>query len=231
MGGGGRAAIPGPGPAPAAAVRTAPRRQRRIGLTGGIATGKSTVAGLLAERFGLPVLDADLYAREALAAGSAGALAVLERYGEAVRADAGRIDRGALARIDRGALARIVFSDPAERRWLEALVHPFVRQRFAAEAERLGAAPVLVLMIPLLFEAGLEGLCTEIWLVDSDPEEQLRRLMTRDGLCEADARARIGAQWPLARKRQLADVVIDNSGAPEDLIERLEAALSPSASR
>lgn len=208
--------------------------QRRIGLTGGIATGKSTVARLLAERFGLPVLDADRYAREALAPGSAATAAVEARHGARVRGGDGRLDRGALGRI--------VFADPAERIWLEELVHPIVRARFAEELARLRREPVLVLMIPLLFEAGLEGLCGEIWLVDCSESQQLRRLRTRDGLSETDARARIAAQWPMARKRARADVVIDNTGAPDALAEQVARALgrgqepaagafSPSASR
>lgn len=204
--------------------------QRRIGLTGGIASGKSTVGRLLAER-GLPVLDADVYAREALAPGSPGAAAVRARYGVRV-ALAGAVEPGEpLPALDRAALGRIVFNDPAELRWLEQLVHPLVRQRFAAELERLGEAPAVVLMIPLLFEAGLEGLCSEVWLVDCDEDQQLQRLMGRDRLGEADARARLAAQWPLARKRALASVVLDNRGGPEALAPMVEAALSPSAAR
>jgi dephospho-CoA kinase len=119
--------------------------------------------------------------------------------------------------LDRGALGRIVFADEAERRWLEALVHPLVRERFERELAALAAAPVVVLMIPLLFEAGLEGLCSEVWLVDCEEEQQRRRLMERDGLGEEGARARLAAQWPLARKRALADLVIDNRGQPGQL--------------
>ena len=193
--------------------------QRRIGLTGGIATGKSTVGQLLAERFGLPLLDADFFARGALAPGSPGARAVLARYGEPVAAGAG----GA---IDRAALGRVVFADPVERRWLEQLVHPLVRQRFEAELERLAHAPVVVLMIPLLFEAGLESLCSEVWLVTCSPETQLQRLIGRDGLPEHEARARIAAQWPLARKQALADRLIHNDGDPEALEQQLAAALA-----
>ena len=204
--------------------------QRRIGLTGGIASGKSTV-GHGVEARGLPLLDADRFAREALAAGSAGARAVLQRYGAAVQA-AG--SDPAEAQLDRSALGRIVFHDPSERLWLEQLVHPLVRQRFDEDLQQRTAAPALVLMIPLLFEAGLEGLCSEIWLVDCDPATQLQRLMTRDQLNEADARARLGAQWPLERKRPLADLVIDNRGGPEalepQLATALEAGLSPGAS-
>ncbi len=197
--------------------------QRRIGLTGGIATGKSTVAALLEHRFGLPVLDADRYAREALAPGSPGAAAVLARYGEQVRAHDGAslIATDLVPALDRAALGRIVFTDAAERAWLEGLVHPLVRQCFAVELERLQQMPTVVLMIPLLFEAGLESLCSEVWLVDCDEAEQLRRLMARDGLDAGEATDRIHSQWPLARKRALANAVIDNNQASGNLPSQL----------
>jgi dephospho-CoA kinase len=198
--------------------------QRRIGLTGGIATGKSTVGQLLAGRFGLPVLDADLYARGALAPGSPAARAVLARYGKPVAA--GAVSAGAGDAIDRAALGRIVFADPVERRWLEQLVHPLVRQRFENELQRLAHEPVVVLMIPLLFETGLESLCSEVWLVTCRPETQLQRLIGRDGLPEHEARARIAAQWPLARKQALADRLINNDGDREALEQQLAAALA-----
>jgi dephospho-CoA kinase len=201
--------------------------QRRIGLTGGIASGKSTVGRLLADRHGLPVLDADLYAREALAPGSVASRAVLERYGPTVGARHGAADHDPLqdGTIDRAALGRIVFADGAERTWLEELVHPLVRRRFAAELERLAAAPVVVLMVPLLFEAGLEGLCSEVWLVDCEPQQQLQRLLARDDLSPAEALARLNAQWPLARKRPLAEVLIDNRASAEGLAPQLARAL------
>ena len=198
--------------------------QRRIGLTGGIATGKSTVGQMLAGRFVLPVLDADLYARGALAPGTPGARAVLARYGEPVAVKT--VAAGAGDAIDRAALGRIVFADPVERRWLEQLVHPLVRQCFEAELQRLAHAPVVVLMIPLLFEAGLESLCSEVWLVTCSPETQLQRLIGRDGLLEHEARARIAAQWPLDRKQALADRLIHNDGDPEALEQQLAAALA-----
>jgi dephospho-CoA kinase len=187
--------------------------QRRIGLTGGIASGKSTVARWLQQQ-GLPVLDADVYAREALAPGSAGAVAVLERYGETVRSEGSAPDAGV---INRGSLGQIVFNDSQERQWLEELVHPLVRQRFNTELAALEGQPAVVLVIPLLFEAGLESLCSEIWLVDCEPEQQLERLMQRDGLSQAAAQVRINAQWPLKRKRELADRVIDNREGVVDL--------------
>ena len=181
--------------------------QRRIGLTGGIASGKSSVGRLLEAR-GWPVLDADQYAREALAPNTSASQAVAQRFGAGV---------GNAADLDRKALGRIVFSDAEERRWLETLVHPLVRDRFQQELERHSQAPVVVLMIPLLFETGLEALCSEVWLVDCEPRQQLERLMLRSGLNEADAQARLAAQWPLSRKRPLADRVIDNRGSADAL--------------
>lgn len=192
--------------------------QRRIGLTGGIATGKSTVGRWLKEQ-GLPVLDADVYARDALAAGSAGARAVLDRYGESVRS-AGTEPTAAI--LDRAALGAIVFAQPAEKAWLEGLVHPLVRARFEQELSDLREQPTVVLMIPLLFEAGLEELCSEIWLVDCEPSQQLERLMRRDGLSERDARARIAAQWPMEKKRTLSDLIIENKQGFDPWAEQLK---------
>ena len=191
--------------------------QRRIGLTGGIATGKSTASQLLEQRHGLPLLDADVFARQALEPESPGSEAVLQRYGEQVAAKSGVIDRRALGTL--------VFNDPAERHWLEQLVHPLVRQRFDAELARLAAIPTMVLVIPLLFEAGLTDLCTETWLVDCDESQQLQRLMQRDRLSVDAAQARTAAQWPLARKRTLADVVISNRSDNECLAQQLALAL------
>jgi len=199
--------------------------QRRIGLTGGIATGKSSVAQLLATGHGLPVLDADAFAHEALAPGAPAARQVLQRFGPQVRA-AGTTAETAV--LDRAALARIVFADPAERRWLEALVHPLVRQRMGEELTHLAKEPVVVLMVPLLFEAGLEGLCSEVWLVECDQAQQLERLMARNGLNQDEALARINAQWPLEHKRALADELINNMGSQAELAESVQRALAVS---
>jgi dephospho-CoA kinase len=193
--------------------------QRRIGLTGGIATGKSSVGRLLESLHQLPLLDADCYAREALAPGSAASQAVLARYGPAVQTPAE--PQG----LDRKALGAIVFNDPAERRWLEQLIHPLVRQRFDQELQQLNAAATVVLMVPLLFEVGLEALCSETWLVDCDEQQPLQRLIARDQCTPAQAQARIQAQWPLARKRTLADRLINNRGGPEQLAAQVEVAL------
>ena len=197
--------------------------QRRIGLTGGIASGKSCVGRWLADE-GLPVLDADQYARDVLKPQSTATALVLERYGQRVRNAEGD-------GIDRDALGQIVFNDTGERRWLEQLIHPAVQQRFDVALDDLKEAPAVVLMIPLLFEAGLESLCSEIWLVDCTAPQQLERLMNRDGMNRDAALARIDAQWPLSRKRGLADHVITNSGHPGSWEQQARALLqmSPAA--
>lgn len=191
--------------------------QRRIGLTGGIASGKSSVGHYLAEQHALSVLDADVYAREALAPGSAATIAVLARYGSAV----GEAGQRSQASLDRSALGRIVFSDSHERRWLEQLIHPIVAKRFDVALGDLSAEPVVVLMVPLLFEAKLTGLCSEVWLVDCTPTQQYQRLMARDEITLKEAEQRIATQWPLESKRPLADVVIDNRGTLQQLAEQL----------
>ena len=196
--------------------------QRRIGLTGGIASGKSSVARLLAQDHGLPLLDADVEARQALAPGSPAARAVVEHFGSAVLAPG---IEAAAAVLNRAALGQIVFHDRQQLAWLEQLVHPIVRARLAQQLQALAAAPVVVLVVPLLFEAGLQDQCSEVWLVDCDPQQQLARLMARDGLSAGDAQARIDAQWPLARKRALAQVLLDNSGHPDALRAQVSQAL------
>ena len=185
--------------------------QRRIGLTGGIASGKSSVGCWLSDH-GIPVLDADRYARDAIAPDSSGCRAVLERYGTDV---ASHRDKTEKIELNRKALADIVFSDSVERRWLEELIHPLVRQGFDTALHELMRTPAVVLMIPLLYESGLDSLCSEIWVVNCTEKQQRQRLIQRNGLTPQQAEQRIQAQWPLSRKCQLADQVIDNSNAPD----------------
>jgi dephospho-CoA kinase len=115
--------------------------------------------------------------------------------------------------IDRQALGQIVFNDAAERLWLEQLIHPIVKVRLEQEIELHSKSSALALVIPLLFETGLDKLCTEVWVVSCSKQQQQERLMTRNGLSAIAAARRIEAQWPLERKRLLADHVIDNSGS------------------
>ena len=191
--------------------------QRRIGLTGGIASGKSSAGKLLQEKHRLAVLDADRYARAALAPGTTASQAVLNRYGQKLFCG---------DHLDRKALGEIVFNNPNERLWLEQLVHPVANQMMDQEIIKLSDAKAIVLMIPLLFETGLESLCTEIWLVDCDEKQQIERLITRDNCTNQQALARINAQWPLACKRLLADRVINNRNGSVELEIEVAVALN-----
>ena len=184
-----------------------------IGLTGGIACGKSTVSAELRKR-GAAIIDADALAHELSQPHQPIYNAYVERFGrEIVTAD---------GTLDRAAVARRVFADPAVRAEVEAIAHPIIRR--AAE-ERLRAARdenkrAAVLDVPLLFEAGWDALADETWVVALPREEQLARLLARDMSMDAgEARARIAAQMPLAEKCARADVVIDNSGTVEEIRE------------
>jgi len=177
----------------------------RVALTGGIATGKSTVLRLLQARH-VPTIDADILAREVVAPGSPGLRDVVDRFGEGVL-DA----HGAL---DRRALAAQVFQDPQKRRELEAIVHPAV---YAAIGDWLGGLPTqtpfAVADIPLLFETGHEGDFDDVVVAACPFDEQLRRVRARDGISDAEARARLAAQWPIADKVALAHHVIWTTGS------------------
>jgi len=174
-----------------------------IGLTGGIATGKSTVAGRL-RTLGAAVLDADQIARDVVEPHTPGWQAVRDAFPTVIRAD--------LA-IDRRRLAEIIFADEAARRALEQIIHPLVIDRMRSEGECLEkAGKIVVCDIPLLYEAGCDAWLDEVWVVYADPETQLVRLMARSQVSREEALRMIQAQMPLAEKVLRADRVIDNSG-------------------
>jgi dephospho-CoA kinase len=184
----------------------------RIGLTGGIGSGKSTVAGLLAAR-GARIVDADRIAREVVEPGTPGLEAVVAAFGPGVLAPDGALDRPALAAV--------VFADPDARRRLDGIVHPLVRAR---AAELVAATPpdaVVVQDVPLLVETGQAGSYDLVLVVEADPGTRVRRLVGR-GLSEDDARARIAAQATDEQRRAVADVVLDNSGTVEELEAQVE---------
>ncbi len=191
--------------------------QRIIGLTGGIATGKSTVADYLAQAHRIPVLDADVYARRAVEPGSVALRAIAARYGDALIGDDGTLDRAQLGEI--------IFHQPAEKAWLEQQIHPVVRQCFAEAMTPLAAAPIVVQVIPLLFEANLTDQVSEIWVVTCPGDRQRQRLMARNQLTPEQANARIQSQMPLAEKVARADVVLDNSTDLSALVLQVDQAL------
>ncbi len=188
--------------------------QRRIGLTGGIASGKSSVAYFLEERVGLTILDADFFSRKALGPGTPLTKRVVARYGKDVLDPT----KSNSLTLDRFALAQIIFSDTEERLWLEGLVHPFVRNCFDSELSKVDNHKVVVLMVPLLFEVDFVDLCSEVWLVTCNIDQQVKRLSKRDGISLEQAQTRIKTQWPMERKEKLADFVIDNHGPPKSWV-------------
>jgi dephospho-CoA kinase len=189
---------------------------RVFGLTGGIATGKSRVAALLRER-GVPMVDADELARQAVEPGSPGLAEVLAQFGSGVLAPDGSLDRGRLAAM--------VFSDTEARERLNAIVHPRVRElsqeRFGA-LERAGQE-LAGYDVPLLFEVGLDRVLKPVVVVGATESAQIARLAERSGMTEGEARARIAAQLPLAEKRARADYVLENDGSLEELASKVDA--------
>jgi dephospho-CoA kinase len=191
-------------------------------LTGGIATGKSYCLARFAA-LGVPVIDADKLAREAVAPGTAGLAAVEARFGASVLQPDGALDRAALARI--------VFSDARARADLEAIIHPDVYRRIRDWAVNLPPhTRVAIADIPLLFETGHEHDFDKVIVCACEPEEQVRRLVARDGLTDAEARARIAAQWPIDDKVLRGDYVIrtdlrfaDTDRQVRDVLDRLNA--------
>jgi len=195
-----------------------------VGLTGGIGSGKSLVAELL-EAHGAVIVDADVLAREVVAAGTPGLAAVAERFGDGVL--------GADGSLDRPALGRIVFGDPGARRDLEAIIHPAVRARAAALTAAAPPDSVVVQVIPLLVETGQQANFDLVVVVDVDPAVQLSRITQRDGLSEPEAQARINAQASREVRLAAADLVLENNGTAADLgsaVDRLWSTLKTTSS-
>ena len=184
-----------------------------IGITGGIATGKSTVLQLFAE-LGALTLSADDFAREVLAKGGLAYRDTVERFGEGILMPDGEIDRAALGAI--------VFTDPSARADLNSITHPHIIAAMQQAVDRFRSAPpapdaVMAVEIPLLIECGLQHTVDEVIVVAAEPQTQQSRLTTRSHLTAEEAQSRIAAQMPIERKIQYADRVIWNSGSLEDL--------------
>ena len=214
---------------------------RLIGITGGIGTGKSTVTSYLQTQYHLPIWDADIYARSAVSLNSPILKQIIQRYGNGILQADGTLDRRRLGKV--------IFDSLDERHWLEAQIHPYIRNCFEREIslaqERLYSTAVLseerifnpaansidkystaVLAVPLLFEAQMTDLVTEIWVVSCDAVTQVDRIMTRDNLTKAEAKIRIDSQMPLTDKIAQADVNLDNSTTIADLERQIDRAIA-----
>ncbi|MGI5374625.1 dephospho-CoA kinase [Streptomyces sp. CA-251387] len=185
----------------------------KVGLTGGIGAGKSEVSRLLVEH-GAVLIDADRIAREVVAPGTPGLAAVVEAFGEDVLAEDGSLDRPKLGSI--------VFADPGRLAVLNSIVHPLVGARSRELEEAAARDAVVVHDVPLLTENGLAPLYDVVVVVDASPETQLDRLVRLRGMTEADARARMAAQATREKRREIADIVIDNDVPLEALQRRVK---------
>ena len=187
-------------------------RRLRIGLTGGIASGKSTVAQRFAE-LGVPVIDADTAARAVVAQGKPGLAAVSERFGPRVLAKNGGLDRRALRDL--------IFGDPGLRRDLEAILHPLIRADMEQSAE-LAVGPYVVMDIPLLVEGGSRDRVDRVLVVDVEEAVQLQRVVARDGCTEQQARAILASQASRSARLAAADDVLLNTGTVTDLRQAVD---------
>ena len=196
----------------------APSR-RIIGLTGGIGMGKTTISDYLAKTYQLPVLDADIYAREAVQPGSIVLNTIVNRYQSKILLPDGTLDRRQLGEI--------IFTQPLERTWLDQQIHPYVRQALSRDRDGLiqRSHRTIVMVIPLLFEAQMTDLITEIWVVSCSLDQQIQRLMQRESLSLEQANARISSQMAIAEKRDRADVVLENTSTLEDLLKQVDRAM------
>ena len=185
----------------------------RVGLTGGLASGKSTVSAILAE-LGAVVIDADLIAREVVARGTPGLEAIVAEFGAGLLTADGDLDRAAM-----GAL---VFGDPEARRRLEAIIHPLVHRRSAELEQEAGASAVVVHDIPLLAEVGRAGSFDAVIVVDAPAELQVSRMVEDRGWTRQDAESRIAAQATREDRLAIATHVVDNTGTLADLRARVE---------
>ncbi len=190
----------------------------RIGLTGGIASGKSSVAQVLQER-GVPVVDADEVCRDVMRPGTFLFSQIVEAFGPSLVNEHGELDRAALGNL--------VFADPQARERLNQMSHPVIWQEMQRQVSALEAThPVVVAMVPLLLENQRQDWVDEVWLVALPESLQRQRLMQRNQLSQEQAQARIDAQMSLAEKRLLADLVIDNSGSLESTRQQVLQALA-----
>ncbi len=194
-------------------MRTRPDKPLRVGLTGGIASGKSTVAGMFAA-LGVPVIDTDVVAREVVRPGRPALDEIRKAFGNGVIASDGTLDRAAMRAI--------VFGDDAARRRLEAILHPKIGEATREQADAAGG-PYQIIVVPLLVESSLRAFVDRVLVVDCDEDAQIARLLTRDAESEAQARRILAAQSSRAERMAIADDVISNDGDLDGTRDQVEA--------
>ena len=180
-------------------------KQRRIGLTGGIASGKSTIASYICATKKINLLDADIYSRQLITSGTKTYSELISYFGTEI------IDKNSQTReINRKLLKTIIFSSDDKRIWLENLLHPLIRNEIISDCNKNNKDKTLLLVIPLMFEANFFDLCTEIWLVKCPKKIQIKRLIERDKINEYEAKKIIDLQFSFKENEKKCDVILDN---------------------
>ena len=180
--------------------------QRRIGLTGGIASGKSTITNYIRINKKIPILDADNLSRQLIKPNTFGYKKILDHFGNQI------IDKYSPEKaINKKLLRNIIFENANDREWIQNLLHPLIKEKMIAGCNKYKNNEIILLAIPLLFEAKFEDICTEIWLVKCSEDQQIQRLVRRDKISEEEARKIIKLQLTLEAKTELSDVILDNS--------------------
>ena len=181
--------------------------QRRIGLTGGIASGKTTITNYIRKHKNIPILDADHFSKELIKPNTYGYKKILDYFGNKIIDNKKNSER----EINRKLLRNIIFKNLESKEWIEKLLHPLIKEKMIEGCSQYENNETIVLVIPLLFEAKFEDICTEIWLVKCPKELQQKRLITRDKISEKEANDSINLQLSFEEKRKFSDIILDNS--------------------
>ena len=181
--------------------------QRRIGLTGGIASGKTTITNYIRKHKNIPILDADDISRELIKPNTYGYEKILNYFGNQIINNKNNSDKT----INRKLLRNIIFKHSKSKEWIEKLIHPLIKEKMIGECSKYKNNQTILMVIPLLFEAKFEDICTEIWLIKCPIETQKKRLLKRDRISEKEAYETINLQLSFEEKRKLSDIILDNS--------------------
>ena len=192
-------------------------KQRRIGLTGGIASGKSTIANYIKKYRDIPILDADQYSKELIKPKGNCYKKVVAYFGPQIVDEYSSVNE-----INRALLKKIIFENSIHRKWIQNLLHPLIKEKMIEKCNQFEEHKILLLVIPLLFEAKFTDLCTEIWLVKCPREIQKKRLMSRNKISDNEAEKIINLQLNFEDKSKFSDVILDNSDNQKLWINKIQ---------
>jgi len=192
--------------------------QRRIGLTGGIASGKSTITNYIRKHKNIPILDADDLSRELIKPNTYGYKKILNYFGNQIIDNKNNKEQ----KINRKLLRKIIFKNSESKKWIEKLLHPLIKEKMIEKCSQYKNNQTIVMVIPLLFEASFEDICTEIWLIKCPYEIQKKRLIIRDKISEKEAYEIINFQLSFEEKKNFSDIILDNSDDQNKWINKIK---------